>query len=47
MVDAKFHFGTMRYLFIMYTMLFTYVAHYLQGYYGLIAEKNLNSLVIA
>ena len=31
MVDAKFHFGTLRYLSIMYTILFTYVAHYLNN----------------
>ena len=31
MVDAKFHFGTLRYLFIMHTILFTYTAHYLNN----------------
>ena len=29
MMNANSHFDTLRYLFIMYTILFIYVAHYL------------------
>ena len=28
MLNANSHFGTLRYALIMYTVLFTYVAHY-------------------
>ena len=31
MMNANFHFGTLRYPLIMYTILFTYIAHYLNN----------------
>ena len=42
MIDANFHFGTLKYLLIMYTILFTYVAHYLNK--GLILLTNARVL---